>query len=371
MENEWNPAWHKADGTEIRFPKVNGRGWPQRLSEAIAQNKVKYLGLPSSRVASAKRSGSYTPNDVIRDITIAMAGGNVGGFVNATMAHSMVIGKHRPLQLCSLEDAIDKCINPDDANDVVAIDLEAKAMIREIIESGKPVDELFWTKRGLKRFLKFGEEIKTNHGKISQIAHLCNTYYNQYCNKIYEWSQENARPPQIIHDLGQRMYFRALPHARDFRMKLYNMNAAEHTVVAGGIERNSWENIYEWIVDKINEYERIQDKYDFVLGLYSVVIKVATSAGKITDQMVMNRAVYPYLELALQYYGVANISMYHVENNKMQIRTVRNTEWYWPDAEGKLVKYTDPLSFQKAHAVNSPIVWTMPKPDSKPGPSII
>lgn len=364
VEDAWYPRWHKADGTEVTFPIVNGRGWPKRLSEVIHDGKVAYKGFPSKTKNKPKRSGPYTPADVIRDIQVAMAGGNVGGYVNACMAHSMVIGRHRPSQLCSLEDAIDKCINPDDIDDVVAIDAETRAMIREVIDSGKPVDELFWRNRGLKRFLKRDEEVPLYSGKISQIADLCGSYYNEYVNDVRRWSQENARPPELIHTIGQRMYYRALPHLREFRMGLYNSNSSEEAMVSGGIERNTWENMYLAVVDLINTYERIQDKYDFVLGLYSATIKVPTSSGKVTDQIVMNRFVYPILEAALQYYGIADITMYDNRSGYMKLYSTRNTEWFWPDATGTLVRYDDPVEFQAAHAQDSPVVWTMPKPDA-------
>lgn len=362
VENEWNPAWHKADGTEVRFPKVNGRNWPKRLSEAIMEKNVKYQGLPSGSKPKVQRSGPYGPEDVMRDINIAMAGGNVGGFVNACMAHSMVIGKHRSSQLCSLEDAIDKCINPDDADDVIAIDLEARLMIREVINSDKPVDRIFWINRGLKRFMKPDESVTLHDGKISQIAKLCTEYYQDYVKQIRYWSQENARPPEIVHKIGKRMYFRALPHLRNFRMGLYNTNSAETSMSSGSIERDSWELLYESVVEKIKEYERFQDQHDFVLGLYSATIKVPTSGGKVTDQMVMNRFVYPYLEAALQYYGIANISMYDNRSGRMKIHVTRHTEWCWPDSDGRMLTYTDPLEFQKAHAEDSPVIWTMPDP---------
>jgi hypothetical protein len=361
VENGWNPAWQKADGTEIRFPKVNGRNWPKRLSDAIFAKEIKYLGLPSASRGKTKRTGAYGPDDVIRDITIAMAGGNVGGFVNATMAHSLVLGRHRPIQLCSLETAVDKCINPDDADDVIAIDEEAKLMIREVIKSNKPVDELFWNQRGLRRFLKRGESVNFTDGKITQIANLCNKYYREYVSDIREWSQDNARPNEIIHEIGRRMHFRSIAHLRAFRMNLYNTNSSEETALSGGIERKGWENSYQYIVDVIESYERFQDKYDFVLGLYSATMKIPTSKGKITDQIVLNRFVYPYLEAALQYYGIAKTTMYDIVNGKPTIRTIQNTEWYWPDENGVMQRYDNPLEFQQAHAKSSPVVWTMPK----------
>lgn len=362
VEGQWNPTWHMADGKKVRFPAVNGNGWPKRLSDAIFDGDVKYLGLPSAFTSKPKRSGPYTQEDVIRDITIAMAGGNVGGFVNACMAHSSAIGKHRPIQLCSLETALDKCINPDDAADVIAIDEEARNMIREIIESGKPVDETVLRKRIPRRYIKKNEQVKTYVGKVTQIAQLCFKYRQNYIKQIREWAQENARPPETVHEIGKRMYFRALPHLKNFRMNVYNTNSSDEAAIEDGIKRNSWESLYQEIVDTINSYERPQDKYDFVLGLYSTTIKVPTSKGKITDQIVMNRFVYPYLEAALQYYGIANITMYDAPNGKMIIRTVRNNEWYWPDAEGNLVRYDNPLDYQKAHVKDSPVIWKMPDP---------
>ena len=366
IEDAPYPTWEKSDGTLVSFPIVNGRGWPKRLSNAIASGEVTYDQLPSTFNPKSKRTGPYLQQDVLRDIEIAMAGGNVGGFVNATMAHSMVVAKHRPRQLCSLEDAIDKCINPDDKQDVIAIDQEANKIMREVIDSGKPIDRNFWVSRGMKRFLAKNEPIPELYdGKITQINTLCNQFYKDYVHQIRTWSQANARPREIIHQIGRRFYFFALPILRQFRMNLYNTNASEESAISGSIDRNNWENIYSGIVDRIESYERFQDKCDFVLALYSVTIKVPTSAGKITDQIVMNRHVYPYLQQALEYYGISNIPVYTNSNGKMKIRIMKNDEWHWPDSSGELIKYTDPLEFQKAHSVNSPVSFKMAPPSEE------
>lgn len=366
VEGAPHPVWETSDGSIVTFPTVNGRSWPKRLSEAIAQGDVSYDQLPSTFNPKPKRTGPYTQDDVLRDVQIAMAGGNVGGFVNATMAHSMVIGKHRPRQLCSLEDAIDKCINPDDAQDVIAIDQEANTIMREVIDSGKPIDRNFWISRGMKRFLARNEKAPELYdGKITQMNTLCSEFYDDYVKQIRSWSQKNAQPREIVHDLGRRLYFFALPLLRKFRMNLFNTNSSEETMSSGSIDRGNWENIYSSIVDRINSYERIQDRYDFVLALYSATIKVPTSAGKRTDQIVMNRHVYPYLEAALQYYGIANIPLYDNRDGKVKIQVMRNDEWYWPNEHGQMIKYTTPLEFQKAHSVDSTISFKMLPPSNE------
>lgn len=360
VEGAWAPKWHTADGTQVTFPVVDGTDWPVRLSDAIHYHKtVVYRGLPSAFMAKVPRSGPYTPADVIRDIKIAMAGGNVGSYVNAAMVHADTIGTHRPVQLCSLEDAIDKCINPDNELDVAAIDAEAKAIMREVINSGLPVDAVLWTTRGSRRFLRYGEELQFTNGVITQLYTMCSTYFNAYSEQVRAWAQANARPPQIIHDLGARLYHWSLPFLRDFRSAVYDRNSSDDTRMSGRIHRGGWEDLYQHMVTTLDRYERIQDKYDYILGLYSATINIPTTANKITDQIVMNRFMFPWLEAALQYYGVAEVPMYDVHNGQVDVCTRRNDEWFWIDADGVQQVYTNALDFQNAHSVDSPIVFTM------------
>lgn len=362
VPEEWKPTWLTSDGTSVHFPQVSGIGWPTRLSEAIRNHEVEYSGLPSLTQPKEKREGTYDVDDFLRDVRIAMSGGNVGGFVNGCMVHSSVIGTHRSVQLCSLEDAIDKCINPDHEADVSAIDEEARLMYVEAIQSGQPIDRALWIKRGGARYLKKGQEVKLYDGQLTQLKTMSYIKYDNYCKRIRTWAQYNARPNEIIHQLGQRFYYWAIPFIRNFRMNLYNENSSDQSAVSGKIERNTWENIYQTIVDKIVSFERVEDQYDYVLGLYSASIKLPTSSGKITDQIVMNRSVYPYLEAALQFYGIASVPTFRVVNGRPVIESLRHDSWWWPNEDGDFVNYDDPVAFQKAHAKDSQVVFTMPKP---------
>lgn len=361
VEGEWSPTWHHADGTEVKFPSVSGEGWPTRLSTAIESNEVTYTGLPSSKLPKEKRSGPYTHADVIRDIRIAMSGGNVGSFVNACMIHASTMQAHRSVQLCSLEDAIDKCINPDNIQDVTAIDAESRKMMREVIESGRPIDKALWNTRGSIRALKYGEELELYDGVLTNMYNMCHEFNAQYVEKIRNWSQANARPREAVHNLGMRMHHWSLPDLNNFRARVFKNNSSDQTFAAGHIQRNSWEGLYMSIVDKINSHDRLQDRHDYVLGLYSASILKPTSSGRVTDQIVMNRFVFPYLEAALQYYGVMSIPLYDNRHGRVQIRVLKNDEWYWPDENDAMQRYTDPVEFQKAHSLDSPIDFRMPK----------
>lgn len=360
VEDEWSPTWITSDGSEVKFPVVDGTGWPTRLSEAIADGQVSYTGLPSTHFKSdAHVSEYYDQDQVMADLQAAMNGGNVGRYVNAVMLHSMVFHNHRPLQLCSLEDAIDGCTQTVDPADRAAIDEEAKKLVREVIKSELPVDRAFWQSRNFNNSLKEGEYVDLYDGKITQIYDLCSHYFQAYKTRVVEWSQENARPPEIVHQLGSRLYFHALPYLRRFRMNIYNANSSETVQNNASVQRDAWESLYSGIVSIIEKHDRIQDRHDFVLALYSASLNVATSGGKISDQIVMNRVVFPYLEKALQHYGIAKrLVVNRNSDGSFEINQVSPESWSYSSDTGQLKTFSDPLEYQKFHSKYSSIIHT-------------
>jgi hypothetical protein len=360
VEGQWSPTWLMSDGTEVKFPIVNGRGWPMRLSTAIRFDHVKYSGLPSTHTKSdAHVSEFYDHDQVMADLQAAMNGGNVGRYVNAVMLHSMVFPNHRAEQLCSLENAIDGCTQTADPADRAAIDEEAKKLVREVIESGRPIDRAFWMSRNFKNSLKENETVELYDGKITQIYDLCNHYFQAYRTRVTKWSQANARPDESVHQLGARLYFHALPHLRRFRMNIYNANSAELIQNNVAVQRDAWENLYHGIINTIENFERVQDKHDFVLSLYSASLKVTTSGGKISDQIVMNRVVFPYLERALQHYGLAKRVV--IERNvdgTLSITQIKSDTWTYRPDEDESKTFDDIFEYQKFHSKYSPIIHT-------------
>lgn len=359
VEGQPYPTWTKSDGEEISFPSVNGRGWPERLSTCIHANKVRYLGLPGSNKKDETRPSTeqYSVKDVMQDVQIAMKGGNVGRYVNASMLHSMVIGKHRPVQLCSLEKAIDGCTQTSDPDDRTAIDIEADVVIDEVLASGKPIDRDFWFNRFRTLSIKH-PEVETYEGKITQLNALCNEHYNRYVKRVTEHSQAHIRPLDVVHKLGQRLYYHALPVLRNFRMNIFNANASEVVQISNGIKRNEWEGLYNSIVETIISFKRLQDQHDFILALYSASINNPTSNGKVTDQIVMNRIVYPYLESALIHYGVGKKVVMTFEDGEPLITERQADSWSYPDENDQLVEFHDIFAYQRYHAQFSDIVHT-------------
>ena len=349
VENAWHPHWLTSTGEKITFPKISGRGWVQRLSEALAEENVTYVGLPSQVNPPPKRTSEvYTREDVFTDIRTSMTTGSVGKFVNASMLYSSVIANHRSVQMCSLEDAIDGFIQTAISADREAIDEDATQMVREVIESGLPVDRALWDSRRFDNYLNKGEWVEKYEGVITQLNELCKKYYNEYAKRVQLWSQENARPSEFIDRIGYRMSFHALPILRKFRMEIYNVNSQMTNEHGGHVDRSGWDNLYQGIVDKINSYERDTDRHDLVLGLYSASLKHKTSSGKITDQLVMNRLVFPYLGRALQFYGIATrIAIASNSDGSTSINQIRTTNWEIVDDAGTIHNFDDPLEYQR------------------------
>lgn len=363
VEGAWHPHWLTSTGEKVTFPKVSGRGWVQRLSEALAEGVVSYVGLPSQVNPPPKRTSEvYTREDVMHDVRTSMATGSVGRFVNASMLHSSVFGTHREQQLCSLEDAIDGFIQTAIAHDRECIDEDATTMVREVILSGLPVDRALWDSRRFDGYLKKGEWVEKYEGVITQLNDLCKKYYLAYAKRVHDWAQENARPSEFIDKIGYRMSFHALPILRKFRMEIYNVNSQMTSEHGGHVDRSGWDNLYKTIVDKIESYECESDRHDLVLGLYSASLKHKTSSGKITDQLVMNRLVFPYLERALQFYGIATrVTVSHNNDGSIAINQVRTTNWEVVDEAGTVHSFDDPLDYQRYCSRLSPVTFSSAK----------
>lgn len=363
-EGDWYPKWKLADGTEKTFLPVTGRGWPKRLSEAIADEDVTYTGLPSHHNPMPKRiSDHYTRQDVINDLVASTSTGSVGKFVNATMLWSSVFQKHRSIQTCSLEDAIDGYVQTNVVEDRVAIDEDADLMVREVIASGLPVDRSIWdaTNRNFKSYLKPGQWVEKYEGTITQMNTLCRKYFNEFSVRVRNYSQTNIKTLPLVQTLGYRMHFTARYDLKKFRQLIMNTNSQMTNDQGGRIDRQGWDMIYQTIVDKINSYELDNDRHDYVLGLYLITMTEPTSTGKVTDQIVMNRLVFSYLERALQFYGIGkSLDIMQQEDGSLEFRQSFVTKWQYRDPQTKSItdEFDDPVTYQKFMMQRSPIVHT-------------
>lgn len=364
VEGEWNPAWIDSEGNEHRFPKVSGNNWPKRLSEALRDGDVAYIGLPSQHKPKKTYSGPYTKDHFLEDVKIAMQGGSIGKYVNAYMIWSGVFQKHRPTHLCSLEDAVDICINPKDVEDVKLIDQESVKMIREVIESGEPVDHFLWFSRRGYMMLKPGEEVPTCETHLTSLYRYGKQYYDQYCKRIDQWAQDNARPDQIVFDLGSRMKnayaLRAIKH---FRQQISISNSVNRTESEPSLDRKAWTSLYSLLESSIKQFKRIEDRHDYLLGLWTISLTNASKFGNVySDQVVFNSTVFPYLLEALQFYGLLSSTTYVVDVNTKLIapKQLRTKKWKIVDpVTNETSYYNDPVSFQLAHIRYAPEVLTV------------
>jgi len=363
-EGDWYPVWKLADASERSFLPVSGRGWPKRLSQAIIDGDVCYSGLPSQNNPNKKSlSDAYTKQDVINDLEASISTGSVGKFVNATMLWASVFQRHRQVQVCSLEDAIDGYVQTNVVEDRHAIDSDANEMVYQIIASGIPVDRSIWdaTNRNFKSYLKPGQWVEKYEGTITQMNFLCRKYFNDFVARIRAHSQTNIKPLPMVKSLGYRMHFIARYDLKKFRQLIMNTNSQMTNDQGGRIDRQGWDMIYQTIVDKIDSFETDNDRYDYVLGLYLVTMTDPTSTNKITDQIVMNRLVFSYLKRALIFYGISkSLDIIQEDNGALKFRQNLVTKWQYSDPETGMVtnEFDDPAEYQRFMMQRSPIVHT-------------
>lgn len=360
VEEEPFPYWKDSKGNKHSFPKVNGRKWPLRLSEAIRTKQVTYTGLPSeNNPKQIEYSEFYSVEDFLLNVQNTMTTGNVGGYVNAVMLHSLTLAKHRPFQVCSLESAIDGTTQTDDPDDRVAIDREADMIVREVIASGKQIDKHYWQTRGF-AYRYREHDVELYEGKITQMAALCVEYYQQYAKKVVEWAQTNARPVPMVEKLGERLVLHAQADIRRFRKEIYEANMTSESFI-GSIGRDTWEVLYEKIASHIETFERIEDQHDYVLALLHSSIKFPTTVGTVTDQIVMNKTIYPYLERAFIFYGIGSMLKLDVDKHgKTKVIDIVVNRWEHTDSDGNVVEFNDPYEYQKHHQNYSTIRHTSP-----------
>jgi len=359
VEGEWYPKWKKSDGEVVTFPEVNGRNWPVRLSDAIRARKVRYVGLPSDNNPSPKPSEGeqYSVKDFMSDVDTAMNGGNVGRFVNSSMLHSNSLAKHRPVQVCSLESAIDGCTQTSNPLDRTAIDAEAEIILQEVIDSGAKVDHDLWYGR-FANFAKKHPEVETYEGTLTHMNNLCKTYFNKYVDRVTKYSQTEIAIADPINKLANRLRFHALPTFRRFNMSIYNTNSGEFAQSSGTISREEWDYIYGNVVKDIESFVRIEDRHDFVIALYAVCMTEKNGSGRVSDQIMMNPVIYPYLERALIHYGIASRVLMTFNNGKYAAEQTKYDKWTHIDPDGSQHSFTDVFEYQDHHAQFSPIVFT-------------
>jgi len=359
VEDEWFPTWKDSKGIEHSFPEVSGRGWPMRLSVALRAKMVSYVGLPSTMKPKPARSETYTREDVFEDIKASMKGGGVGGFVNATMLHAAVFHRHRPVQLCSLEDAIDGCTQTYDSADRDAIEEETKLMVREVIDSGLPVDRSLWDSKSFNYYLKPGEWVEKSDGKITQLRRITRQKNREYNQRVKDWAQANCRPSDQVMTLGSRLRLHATPILNEFRQDTYAANSSATSDYGGRIDSSGWEDLYQKVADKILSYEYESDQHDLILGLFAACFTKPTTGGLITDQLVMNRQIFPLLEKALQYYGLAKtVSFVKSSDNSVRVVQSRVTEWRVESDNDEYLVFHDPIDYQRHMGYRSPIVFS-------------
>lgn len=352
-EGDHYPYWQRADGTIISFPEVSSDPslWPQRLSEAIKGGAIHYTQLPSKRVAHSGPKPAlerYKREHIDWQVRNAPdSTTSVGGNVNARTLFALTVAPHaghRPIQLCSMEQAIDAGTQGGLHQDVSAVMEEAALIITDVQASNYKIDMYMWNTRFAARYGALPAHRVDTSGRLTLLNQLRGDKAKAFKQLAREWSQKNCRPDPIVHALGLPWF----NHARSLIIKCRTMMVFMQTEGEQSLQVEHWKYIQRPVFDALEALTDEQQRHDLVIALWSAAMKTPTSAGnRITDQIVMNPDVFPLLLDALRYYGIAR---YIVLDEHGHLSTSQVTSW---DLEcvgcGTVYTTSDPCAKQRYH----------------------
>jgi hypothetical protein len=347
-DGDWFPEFETHLGEVYSFPEVSDEPtlWPIRLSEMLEQGKIIYTGLPSQNNPPPKMDAEpYALKHVMQLIENNRASSVcVGANVNARSLHALCVRDHRSVQLTTMETCIDTGTQGGSLEDAEAVMAEARDMVAKIVRDPNiKIDEYMW----YSRFAQFND-MPLDKSRLDPNTHIsrANKYRIDAAQNFIKMIREHARKliPNVdpqVHRLGLRFLRPAYNVLIETRLSMVRMQEPGEQ----GLVPRDWSDVHAPALNAINKFEKIVDRHDFVLALYSATLKVPTrSTGKITDQLVMNPHIFPYLLNAMRFYGLA----YYIDiTPEGKIERSKSTEW---DLEcaccGDTKTVTDPKTVQ-------------------------
>jgi hypothetical protein len=352
VEGDWYPSMTLHSGEVIEFPvvKTDPELWPKRLSEMYAEGQIIYTGLPSQNDPGEKMPPHpYGSRDVMALVTNNRGSAScVGANVNARSLHALSTRQHRQVQLCTMENCIDTGAQGGSADDQAAVMAEAKDIVERIIrDPAIEIDAYVWQTRFASIFgIPFDRSRLVNDTHISQAHRFRGQAARSFMEMARDFAQKEIapNPDPLIHRLGKRMLRVGYDVLRATRQQMVHMqDHNEQTLVPG-----DWGDVHALVLDTIKQYPKESDRHDFVLGLYSACLKApAATSRRISDQLVMNPHIFPYLLEAMRFYGLA----YYL-NVSEDGRIVRTKFEVWDlicTQCGTVTETDDPTQVQRYH----------------------
>ncbi len=368
VEGDWFPVEKFSNGDHLLFPEVSSDPelWPKRLSEAVRDGDIIYTGLPSSKVEKEQSDvRPYTLRDTIKAVdNNAGSQACVGANVNARSLWSVSARRHRGVQLAPMESCIDTGAQGGHIDDINAVTAEAQSILAMLYEDPTiKIDAYLWKTRFEYLFgYPFSISRLTADTHLSLIDHYRAAFIRSFIDNVRDYvstyvgrcsekkrmdkdgnvivmTDPVERKIQAVHKVG----------ARYVRDGLALLKEARYALVIAQTEKpateKTWDDIHTYVRSRIEALPKESDQHDMILGLYSACLKIPTrTTGKLSDQLVMNPALFDKLMAALRFYGIAaHLSL----TEGGQIHKTYHDSWHLECENCEFVLDTDnPLALQ-------------------------
>lgn len=336
-EGDWYST-SRCYGKQIEFPVIRENSWPQRLSDAIDEGAVTYSGLPDS--VQLDPTQDYDADFVLAMVkNTAQSASSVGVNVNARQLYSASAQAHRPVQVCSMESAIDAGVQGGSEEQVSAVIQDGHDMIDELINNKIPIDYYLWESKHA-QFSRRNHEVILDTTNVSWLQSVRYNLSDLFKSEAEEYSQ-------------------SIPHSKDF--SLINALGATHLAYACNIIKMIRHSIAlsiqtndgdvdlapstHALLKVILTHDDGHSRNSFMLSLWSACLTIPTSQGTYTDQVVMQPEVFPHMLKALQFYGIA-AELYVDDRNVL--RRKYNDSWEVYDSTlNKKITFDNPVEYQQ------------------------
>lgn len=326
---------------KITFPVISGNPdlWPKRLSEAIADGDVSYVGLPTN---PANHTGEpYTPRYLMDAIEeSSSAADSVGINVNARQLWSDAARRHRPEQLCSMEDCIDAGVQGGTDEQIAAVIADGQSIIDYLVLQGYDIDKYLW----ISKHQRFNPELEPNlidgnvtylHAVRTQYGRRFQEKYSKYAANIIDNSDYST-----IFALGKRYLVEALTTLRMHRRSIAQINRN-----MGNVSPDHWSLINDCLLSSVEEKSPGHERSSYVLALYSATLQLPTSSGRRTDQPVMQPSIFPHLLESMQFYSLLG-RLVTDETGKL-LRSYDAPWSVYDKTQNKMLHFENPIKYQQ------------------------
>ncbi len=305
VKGDWYQSY-TVDGKKKSFPKMDIEQLPTQILEAIDNQIVQYLPLPSqSAIKPDTFKVEFSKTSCFADIEESMEiEGGYGQYELVVRARNSTDQFSFDSIAINSEDAVDAFAQVGTVEDREFILQDRDRVKENLLIDGHPIDSYIIGRIGIDQ-----KYVQPNYnGPIATVKHssakVIQAYKNQVSQKVSQLTE-----PSFVAELGDNEhYYVALDLLKFSRNRMWQNNSSSTTPDERQVVESANVDQGDMLVQWVDEYANgnLHVRHAFMLAFWHACWTKPTSHGKITDQPIFGTGLFDYLVEAMVYYGLLN-----------------------------------------------------------------